>query len=129
MAMAMATAMAMAMAMVAMAMAIPAAAGISSEKKQKNSKNILFLEFSADHFGYGTVKIREISCFPKNPKTQNVPPHSRASRHIAGAPRPKAGGVCRLAILQFSWLGIARSFGNYRFFSAQKVCARDHWDR
>ena len=45
-----------------------------AENPKISGKQILFrenmkiLEFSADHFGYGTVKIREILCFSKNPK-------------------------------------------------------------
>ena len=38
------------------------------EKKSLFREKMKVLEFSADHFGYGTVKIREISCFSKNPE-------------------------------------------------------------
>ena len=43
---------------------------ISAKKKVAFWKNMKVLEFSADHFGYGTVKIREILCFSKIPEIQ-----------------------------------------------------------
>ena len=42
-----------------------------SEKKSMFREKMKVLEFSADHFGYGMVKIREISCFRKIRKSKN----------------------------------------------------------